>query len=155
MNSEPSIIIRLEGNGRIHRPGDALSGEYAFEDFSAEQIKALEVSVLWYTEGKGEEDMAVHKFWRTDVENGDFIDMHRPTRFETTLPKSPLSYNGQIVKIRWCVRVRAFLQRGKEIVGQKDFRLGDIPPVKSNNEISTNITPRRHGDRGENLDGNE
>jgi hypothetical protein len=134
VNSEPSIIIRLEENGKIHRPGDTLSGEYAFEDFSAEQIKALEVSVLWYTEGKGEVDMTVHKFWRTDVENGDFIDMYRPTGFEAFLPKSPLSYNGQIVKIRWCVRVRAFLQRGKEIVGQKDFRLGDIPPVKSNSE---------------------
>ena len=98
---------------------------------SADQIKALEVSVLWYTEGKGDEDMAVHKFWRTDLENGDLIDPLQPARFETVLPNSPLSYDGQIVKLRWCVRVRAFLHRGKEVFGQKEFRLGDIPPLKT------------------------
>jgi hypothetical protein len=130
MQDEPSVIIRLDGNGMNRKPGDVLRGEYVFEDLSAEQIKALECSVLWYTEGKGDVDMAVHEFWRMDVENGDIIDPRRPSRFETVLPNSPLSYTGQIVKVRWCVRVRAFVHRGKEIVGQKEFRLGNVLPVK-------------------------
>jgi hypothetical protein len=88
----------------------------------------MEASVLWYSEGKGDEDMAVHEFWRQDADSGDWIDPHRPQRFSTTLPYSPLSYDGQIVKIRWCMRVRAFLQKGKEVVGQKGFRLGAVPP---------------------------
>ena len=71
MKNEPAVIIRLTGNGRIYRPGENLTGEYAFEELSPEHIKALEVSVLWYTEGKGDEDMAVHKFWRTDMEDGN------------------------------------------------------------------------------------
>jgi hypothetical protein len=55
-----------------------------------------------------------------------------PARFETVLPNCPLSYDGLIVKVRWCVRVRAFLHRGgKEVFGQKVFRLGDIPPIKN------------------------
>lgn len=132
MKGEPAVIIRLEGNGRYYRPGENLSGEYAFEELSADQIKALEVSVLWHTEGKGDEDMAMHKFWRTDPEIGDIIDPQRPVRFETVLPNSPLSYDGEIVKVRWCVRVRAYLHRGKEVFGQKEFRLGDIPPIKGN-----------------------
>lgn len=132
MQNEPSFTIRFDGNGSNRKPGDILSGEYLLEDLPAEQIKAFECSVLWHTEGKGDEDMAVHKFWRMDVENGDVIDPRRPSRFETALPNSPLSYNGQIVKVHWCVRVRAFLQRGKEIVGQKEFRLGNVPPVKRN-----------------------
>jgi hypothetical protein len=41
-----------------------------------------------------------------------------------------LSYEGQIVKIRWCVRVRAFLPPGKDVVGQKVFQLGDVPAVR-------------------------
>jgi hypothetical protein len=28
------------------------------------------------------------------------------------------------------VRVRAFLKRGKEVVGQKVFQLGDVPAAK-------------------------
>jgi hypothetical protein len=134
MKNEPAVNIRLEGNGRNYRPGENLSGEYAFEELSADQVKSLEVSVLWYTEGKGDEDMAIHKFWRKDPENGAVIDVQRPARFETILPNSPLSYDGQIVKVRWCVRVRAFLHRGKEVFGQKEFRLGDVPPVKGDYE---------------------
>jgi len=140
MKNEPAVVIHLGGNGHSYRPGESLSGEYAFEELSAEQIKALEVSVLWYTEGKGDEDMAVHKFWRTDIENGNVIDPQRPARFETILPNSPLSYDGQIVKVHWCVRVRAFLHRGgKEVLGQKEFRLGDIPPIKTPTQNPPNV----------------
>jgi hypothetical protein len=130
MKDEPAIIIRLTGNGRIYCPGEKLTGEYSFEELSPDEIKALEVSVLWFTEGKGDVDMAVHQFWRTGLENGDAVKLQLPARFETVLPNSPLSYDGQIVKIRWCVRVRAFLHRGgKEIFTQKEFRLGNVPPT--------------------------
>jgi hypothetical protein len=126
MNDEPAAIIRLEGNGRGYQSGETLSGEYEFIDLPIDQVKSLEVSVLWYTEGKGDEDMAIHKFWRWNTDNGDIIDTRHPARFETILPNSPLSYNGQIVKIRWCVRLRAFLHRGKEIFSQREFRLGNL-----------------------------
>ena len=127
---DPAIIIRFDGNGRVYRPGEMLSGEYRLESVTAAEVKAIEVSVLWYSEGKGDEDLAVHEFRRLSAENGDPIDPRRPGRFSTTLPQSPLSYEGAIVKLRWCVRVRAFLQRGKEVVGQKTFQLGDVPAAK-------------------------
>lgn len=126
-----SVTIVFDGNGRAYRPGATLSGEYRLESLNPSDIKAVEVSVLWYTEGKGDEDLAVHEFWRSSVEDGDWIDPRRPARFETTLPNSPLSYDGQIVKIRWCVRVRAFLQRGKDLVGQKGFQLGELATARS------------------------
>jgi hypothetical protein len=130
MKDEPAVNIRLEGNGRNYFPGEKFAGEFAFEEISPDHIKALEISILWYTEGKGDEDIAVHEFWRKDIENGDILDPLRPMQFETILPNSPLSYDGQIVKVHWCVRVRVFLNRGKEIFGQKEFRLGDVLPVK-------------------------
>ena len=131
MRTEPTIIIRLDGNGRVYRPGETLAGDYWIESLAAGQLKAVEVSVLWHTEGKGDEDMGVQEFWRRDDDDGREIDPGRPERFSTTLPNSPLSYEGQIVKIRWCVRVRAFLPRGKEVVGQKVFQLGDVAAVRS------------------------
>jgi hypothetical protein len=129
--SEAAVIIRLDGNGRTYQPGEPLSGEYRLDGVERDQIKAIEVSVLWYTEGKGDEDMAVHEFWRRDADSGDWIDPRRPERFSTILPASPMSYEGQIVKIRWCVRVRTFLERGKDLLGQKTFCLGSIPPVEA------------------------
>lgn len=129
--NEPAIIIRLDCNGRTYQPGDTLSGEYRLDGVASDELTAVEISVLWYTEGKGEEDLAVHEFWRHDAAGGDWPGSRRPERFSTTLPPSPLSYEGQIVKIRWCVRIRAFLAQGKELVGQKIFRLGSVPPVKA------------------------
>jgi hypothetical protein len=125
--TEQAVTILLEGNGRVYRPGEVLSGEYLLESVEADSVKAIEVSVLWHTEGKGDEDMAVHEFWRLSAEEGDWIDPRRPARFNTTLPNSPMTYDGLIVKIRWCVRVRVLFHRGKDLVGQKAFRLGDIP----------------------------
>jgi hypothetical protein len=129
MREEPSVTIRLEGGIRAYQPGETLVCEYLFEDLPEIEGKSLEVSVAWFSEGKGDEDMAVHEFWRTDLEEVGAVDLRRPQCFSTVLPKSPLSYDGRIVKIRWCVRVRVFLRGGKEIFGQKIFRLGDVPAI--------------------------
>jgi hypothetical protein len=128
--NDPAVSIRFDGNGQVYRPGEVLSGEYMLERVAPGTVKAVEVSVLWYSEGKGDEDLAVHEFWRRNVEQGDLLDPAWPEHFSTTLPQSPLSYDGVILKIRWCVRVRAFLPRGKELVGQKVFQLGDVPAVE-------------------------
>ncbi len=128
--SEPELIIRLDENGKAHWPGTTLSGDYRLEAGEGQSPQAIEVSVLWYSEGKGDEDMAVHEFWRKDAESGELGDPCRPDRFSTTLPQSPLSYDGQIVKIRWCVRVRVIFKRGRDLVAQKLFRLGNVPPAK-------------------------
>lgn len=127
--TEPTITIRIDGNGRVYRAGEKLSGEYRLEGVDAAQIASVEISVLWHTEGKGDEDMAVHEFWRFSFDEGSAIDVARPGVFTTTLPHSPLSYEGRLISLRWCVRVRAFLQRGRELVGQRLFRLGDVPAV--------------------------
>ncbi|MBN1590830.1 MAG: hypothetical protein JW888_15060 [Pirellulales bacterium] len=128
--NEPSVVIRFDGNGRVYRPYEILSGEYRLESFSLGYIRAVEVSVLWYTEGKGDEDMAVHEFQRLSVDDGDWIDPNRPGRFSVALPNSPLSYDGVILKIRWCVRVRVFPRKGKQVVGQRLFVLGNVNAVE-------------------------
>lgn len=116
MNS-PRIRIRLDGNGRVYRPGETLSGEYSLDGILAEDVRAIEISVLWYTEGKGDEDLAVHDFRRISIENGG-VDVGRPGRFSTVLPGSPLTYCGVIVRIHWCVRVRVFFTHGRDLLGE-------------------------------------
>ena len=124
--SRAAVTIDFVGDGRVYAPGDTLSGQYRLVAARPGEVKAIEVSVLWHTEGKGDEDLAVHEFWRLSLEDGDSIDPARPERFSTILPNSPLSYQGVILKLRWCVRVRVFLQGGKEVVGQRGFQLGDV-----------------------------
>jgi hypothetical protein len=138
--NESEVLIRLDDNGRTYVPGECLSGEYRIEGIEEGNLQAVEVSVLWRTEGKGDEDLAVHEFWRKDAGTGRPLDPQwaggeaanpaRPDRFSTMLPRSPLSYDGQIVKIRWCVRVRVIFKRGRDLVADKVFRLGNVPPAR-------------------------
>jgi len=128
---EPSISIRLEGNGRVYEPGETLAGIYWLHATAPNEVRAIEVSVLWHTEGKGDEDFSVHEFRRLAADEGCPIDPREPGRFSTVLPASPLSYDGEIVKVRWCVRVRAFLTRGRNVLGEMRFKLGSAPAPKA------------------------
>jgi len=128
----PNIIIALDGRGsRQYDPGETLAGSYRLESTGAESITAIEISILWYTEGKGSEDMGVHEFWRLSTDHGDWIDPRKPGRFSTTLPQSPLSYHGISLRIHWCVRIRVFLSGNREMVEELPFLLGNIPDVRT------------------------
>jgi hypothetical protein len=129
MNSA-EIVVSLDGHRRSYQPGDTLSGEYYLESLSIAEPAAVEVSVVWYTEGQGDEDLAVHHFERFNPEQRPEVDLRRPQRFSVKLPRSPLSYQGIIVKIQWCVRVRVFLPRGKELFAEAPFQLGSVPPAQ-------------------------
>lgn len=130
--SSPSITIVLDGRGsRQYFPNETLAGSYFFESLGSDEIEAIEISVLWFTEGKGNEDMGVHEFWRYATEDGDWIDPRRSGRFSTILPRSPLTYPGVILKIHWCVRIRAFLTEDREITEETPFRLGNLPDVRT------------------------
>lgn len=130
MSSEPRITILLAGNGRAFQPGDTLAGEYWVEGLDPDEVKAVEFSVLWHTEGKGEEDLGVVAFRRHENDHGWPFVSRLGEHFAAVLPEGPLSYDGWIVKIRWCVRVRVFPRHGRELVGAREFLLGEVrrPP---------------------------
>jgi hypothetical protein len=124
---EPLISLGLRRPKEAYEPGETLEFEYQLDAVDPQEIQAVEASVLWYTEGKGDEDLAVHFFERrvpAEVEGENLCPLHQVA---TRLPKSPLSYDGAIVKIRWCVRVRVFLKRGKETFLEIPFQLGHVP----------------------------
>ena len=53
-------------------------------------------------------------------------DLGRRREFRTLLPEVPLSYDGLIVKICWCARLRLFLARGRQHVVEDCFQLGQV-----------------------------
>lgn len=124
--NEPLVSIALKAYTRIFAPGDELIADFQIDAVEPHEVEAVEASVLWYTEGKGDEDLGVHFFKRFDGVR-DPVPLHELRSISTTLPESPLSYDGRIVKIRWCVRVRAFLSRGRYVVADQWFQLGNVP----------------------------
>lgn len=127
--SEPTVFVGFANDQRHYRPGDILSGHYRVEGIDPAQLEALELSVLWHTEGKGGEDLAVHLFQRFLADDNGRLDGRQAGWFSTELPPSPLSYEGRIVKIHWCVRVRLFFSGGREIVREEPFQLGHVSPA--------------------------
>ncbi|MDG2384054.1 MAG: hypothetical protein P8N76_20445 [Pirellulaceae bacterium] len=122
---EPLISIQIQDDRPFLNPGDTIACDYQIDAVEASDIQAVEASVLWYTEGKGDEDMGVHYFERrvpTETEE----DLRKWRRFQTILPNSPLSFDGELIQIRWCVRVRAFLKLGKQSSFELPFQLGDV-----------------------------
>lgn len=124
----PVIRITFDSPTGHYQPGDKLTGRFMAEGTQHRRARAVELSVLWYTTGKGEEDMAVHHFERIVDEPTRPLDLRVPRRFSTVMPASPLSYDGVIVKVCWCVRVRMFISPGQETVSETAFRLGEVPP---------------------------
>jgi len=128
-SATPRVDMQFDRPHRQHEPREQLTVRYRIEGCEGERIRAIEHSVLWYTEGKGEEDLGVHFFQRltdralspTAITTGAFT---------TPLPQSPLSYEGVIVKVRWCVRVRLFFEGSRDFVSEHVFTLGRIPPAQ-------------------------
>ncbi len=121
--TEPLISLRIcRPSGTFH-PGEMLEFEYQIDAIEPREIRAVEVSVIWFTEGKGEEDLGVHFFERScasDVVDGDLRSLQR---LACKLPPSPMTYHGTIVKIHWCVRVRLVRRSGRDICADRLFHL--------------------------------
>jgi hypothetical protein len=128
--TEPRILIHFEGKKTVYEPGEVLAGQVRIEPAPSQDIKAIELSILWYTDGKGDQDLHV-RYFRRWSQDGDLpLELGEPLRFQTVLPQTPLSYDGLIIRIRWCVRVRIFRSRGRELVEEVPFRLGRVAPAR-------------------------
>jgi hypothetical protein len=125
--STPVVRLTLDEPHGHYQPGQRLTGRFMVDGTKPWAVRAAELSVLWYTAGQGEEDFSVHYFDRLVDEPGRPLDLRVPRRFSTVLPPSPLSYEGRIVKLCWCVRLRLTLMQGNESLTEAPFRLGSVP----------------------------
>ena len=152
----PSIKIGFEGDIDVFQPGDFLKCEYIVTLRPEHEIQAIETSVIWLTEGKGDSDIGVHFFERRQKQSLTSETFKQPQRIGTVLPASPLSYEGHILKIRWCVRVRLFLPGIEQITEDQYFQLGHVQPFSQSvldrasqdqNDSDTNQDDRRIGSK--------
>ena len=125
-STQSAVMIRLLGLQPTYMPQDILEFEYRIANIQESTISAVEVSVVWLTEGKGTEDLGVHFFQRLTGSSIASSDWSIPQQVQVPLPDSPLSYEGRLLKISWCVRVRFYLNDGTELVAQQPFYLGTV-----------------------------
>ena len=134
----PRLELILDQDNETLFPGETLSGSYAITNLDAAQLRAIELSVVWQTEGKGDENLGVHYFWRRESRAG--LNDIACGDWSTVLPRSPLSYHGVLFRIYWLVRLRVFV-RGKDFSDERQFQLGDIPRAVRIETASTSIKP--------------
>ena len=131
--SSPHVTVDFNIGDSNYMQGDHIRAHYRVAGIDSSSVTAIEQSVAWYTEGKGEEDLGVILFERKPITRMAAESASNEPLVGTIsgkLPPSPLSYEGLIVKIRWCVRLRLFFVGGRDYVSEHVFFLGDIPVAR-------------------------
>ena len=140
----PRINVVFNHENIQYSGADPLRLHYVVEGVEPHSVAAIERSVVWYTEGKGEEDFGVVFFERIQLDKRNDGTKILPKSLNTEhltgalavdLPHSPLSYEGIIVKIRWCVRIRIFFRSGRDFVSEHIFFLGNVPLAQLSEKI--------------------
>ncbi|RMF41419.1 MAG: hypothetical protein D6753_09615 [Planctomycetota bacterium] len=122
--TEPALGVRLLTLQPRLEPLELLEFEYRVQRVDPEDVERVEVSVMWYTEGKGSTDLGVHYFESLTDDEVQRLLRTESRVIATTLPGGPLSYDGQLFKLRWCVRLRVYLKDGREVTAEQPFSLG-------------------------------
>lgn len=107
----------------LYRAGGELSAKWRISRVPLDEVQSVEVSVLWHTEGKGDEDLHVHHFQRLAEHQLRRAGLADEQVLNCVLPATPLSYHGRLISLQWCVRLRLFLATGREIVAEQPFHL--------------------------------
>lgn len=140
---EPLVSLTILEYQSRFVAGDLFRWEFQVDAVENHQIVAVENSILWYTTGKGDEDIGVHFFERRVQRKNEFVDLTTLRRYEKELPCTPLSYDGFLLKINWCVRVRVFIKGGKEISEEIPFEMVGRSPATMGYQVGSKSSSLR------------
>ncbi len=92
------LSIELSGGKNAFAPGEQVEGriEWGLDA----NPKALELSLLWYTSGKGTRDVGVLQTNRIDGPGAFGSDT-----FSFTLPAGPYSFSGKLISLIWALEL--------------------------------------------------
>lgn len=128
--SSSQVIIGFADDRRVFQPGETLRAECSVDPAPADEIVGVAWSAFWRTEGKGDEDSESIADEVDSASEDDRLDPHSLKPLEVQLPRSPLSYDGVIVKIRWFVSAHVLLRGGEELESEAEFQLGEVAPAQ-------------------------
>ncbi|MCC9603040.1 hypothetical protein LOC67_21030 [Stieleria sp. JC731] len=117
------MSIELCREDGIYEGGCDLTANWRISRVTLDSVTAVEISVLWFTEGKGDTDLNVHYFKRFEQEQILRSGLADRQSLSCVLPATPLSYHGRLIRLRWSVRLRLFMANGREVVSNQPFYL--------------------------------
>jgi len=91
-------VLEIHVDGEAFAPGESLRGSVEWMGDAAPE--ALELRLLWYTEGRGDRDVGVARSLRFETPSA-----LGSTSFELEAPSGPYSCSGRLVSIRWALEV--------------------------------------------------
>jgi hypothetical protein len=90
--------LGVRGGRRVFRPGEVIEG---VAGWSRDKVPTLaEVRLLWFTRGKGTQDVTVVETAKLSAAEREAV---QPFRF--TLPDGPVSFEGRLVAVNWAVEL--------------------------------------------------
>ena len=130
--SPEQLEILIESDHGLVKPGDMVRGGFRLLTDDPVPVERVELSVLWYTDGKGDMDQGV--IHHETLAKGETLSAQRAFPFKVQLPNEPWSYNGNLIKLHWVVRVRVYPAKGKPWAGEEEFRVHPAGWEKGGNE---------------------
>jgi len=106
-----TIDIQFDNDRNTFLPGQIMSGEVRW--LCVEPPKKASLQLLWYTEGKSDEDVGLVE--KNEFDNPQLSDIRN---FEFHLPVGPYSFSGKLISLTWALE----LQVDKECL-RKEFTL--------------------------------
>jgi len=92
------LSIELNDGKNVFAPGERVEGRIEWS--ADEDLKALELSLLWHTSGKGTRDAGVVHSKRIDRPGAFGSDT-----FSFTLPSGPYSFSGKLISLIWALEL--------------------------------------------------
>jgi hypothetical protein len=132
---DEAVTLWIDREQSVFRPGDTLTGGFALRPEEDDPVRAAELSVLWYTREPGTVDQGVCHFEEFTAVDGDPQSLYRDRSFRTRLPDGPFTYDGEVVKVRWAVRLRLRYVNGEDVVQEVPFRLGTAGPNREQGDF--------------------
>ncbi len=98
------LEVRIEGGRTGFAPGERVRGHVEWHEDAPPE--AIEVRLLWHTEGRGDKDVGVARTQRIEAPSAS-----GSSRFDLECPQGPHSFSGRLISLRWAVEATAIPQK--------------------------------------------
>ncbi|MBN1816074.1 MAG: hypothetical protein JW828_01860 [Sedimentisphaerales bacterium] len=95
-----TLEIHLEGGKTEYQPNETIAGTVKWQ--CTERPEKIELRLIWYTRGKGDEDIGM-----VDTICFDGPAIFDTRKFQFTLPTGPYSFSGKLISLLWAVELVA------------------------------------------------
>lgn len=91
-----ALELELDDGRTAFKPQDTISGTASWA--LTKPPKTIEVALLWFTRGKGTQDVQT-----VDSVSFDNVGEMGSEKFSFCLPKEPYSFSGQLITLTWAI----------------------------------------------------